>query len=138
MSLNNFELLLLVPLGLFCVYGLVTKLIGPPIENFPPGPKQRWLIGNLLDMPLLHPWVRFQAWSKLYGMTSSPVSAPCVTAVLTFNLLGDIVVVRLLQRHLIVLNSQKSMIDLLEKQGAQFANRPVFTMCGELVGFDRV
>ncbi|KAH8094927.1 cytochrome P450 [Cristinia sonorae] len=37
---------------------------GPPL---PPGPKSRFLVGNMLDMPTEEPWLTYRDWSDVYG-----------------------------------------------------------------------
>jgi hypothetical protein len=48
---------------------------------------------------------------------------------------GDISHVEVLGRHIIVLNSVKAAIELLDKKSAVYSDRPVLTMGGELVGW---
>lgn len=33
----------------------------------PPGPRGKWFIGNLFDIPASFPWLRFSEWGKTYG-----------------------------------------------------------------------
>ena len=34
----------------------------------PPGPPQWPIIGNLLDMPTIRPWVKYREWCSTYSM----------------------------------------------------------------------
>lgn len=34
---------------------------------FPPGPRKRFLIGNLLDLPTSYEWLTYTKWAKQYG-----------------------------------------------------------------------
>lgn len=36
-------------------------------SKVPPGPKRRFLLGNLLDLPREKEWLQFTEWSKQYG-----------------------------------------------------------------------
>ncbi|KAL0564462.1 hypothetical protein V5O48_017583 [Marasmius crinis-equi] len=38
---------------------------------YPPGPKPRLLIGNLLDVPKVKPWKTYKEWSKTYRMVNT-------------------------------------------------------------------
>jgi cytochrome P450 len=38
---------------------------------------------------------------------------------------------------MIILNSSKAAVDLLEKRSATYSNRPILMMCGEIVGWNR-
>ncbi|KAJ7631344.1 cytochrome P450 [Mycena polygramma] len=83
---------------------------------FPPGPKRKPLIGNLLDVPFTNPWATFETWRQKYG---------------------DIVYLEVLGNSIVVLNSMTAVTDLLEKRASNYSHRPTFTMSGELMGFDR-
>ena len=39
---------------------------------------------------------------------------------------------------IIILNSSKAAVDLLDKRSATYSNRPVLVVCGEIIGWDRV
>ena len=39
-------------------------------RTLPPGPRQRWLIGNLLDIPTEYPWRKYADWAETYGADS--------------------------------------------------------------------
>jgi hypothetical protein len=51
---------------------------------------------------------------------------------------GDISHVEVLGQHIIVLNSVKSVMDMLDKKGAVYSDRPVLPMAGELVGWKHI
>ena len=37
-------------------------------------------------------------------------------------------------KHIVVLNSVEAAIEMLDKKGSKYSDRPIFPMCGELVG----
>ncbi|KAH9163802.1 cytochrome P450 [Lactarius sanguifluus] len=83
---------------------------------YPPGPPPWPVIGNLLDIPKLSPWLAYANMSKKYG------------DVVCFQVLGQVVV---------VLCSPTAIKDLLEKRGELYADRtpfPVFEP--EIMGMD--
>jgi len=82
--------------------------------SYPPGPRGWPLIGNIRDIPQIKPWLTFAEWGKKYG---------------------DISHVEVLGQHIIVVNSVKSAMDMLDKKGAVYSDRPVLPMGGELVGW---
>jgi hypothetical protein len=51
--------------------------------------------------------------------------------------IGDIIYVNVLGQEMIVLNSSKAAVDLFDKRSANYSDRPVVTMCGEIVGWSR-
>ncbi|KAG2356980.1 cytochrome P450 [Suillus spraguei] len=81
---------------------------------YPPGPPGRPLIGNIPDMPQVKPWLTFTEWGKKYG---------------------DISHVEVLGQHIMVLNSVKTAVEMLEKKSSVYSDRPVLPMGGELVGW---
>ncbi|KAJ7644019.1 cytochrome P450 [Roridomyces roridus] len=81
---------------------------------YPPGPRPRFLIGNLLDMPAHLPWLTYTEWGKQYG---------------------DIIHTQIFNQHFIILNSAKIAVDLLEKRASIYSDRPVIPMIS-LMGWD--
>lgn len=80
----------------------------------PPGPPPRPLIGNLLDMPSEKEWHTFTKWGELYG---------------------DICSVNVMGQNIIILNSARKAVEMLDKHGAIYSDRPIIPMGGELVGW---
>ncbi|KAG1786384.1 cytochrome P450 [Suillus plorans] len=76
-------------------------------HSLPPGPPQKPLIGNYLDVPKAEPWKTFSQWGKLYG---------------------DLVYVEVLGNKLLILNDMESMRELLEKRSQKYSDRPSFVM----------
>jgi hypothetical protein len=58
------DLLCLTGVGVYLVKQVVTKKSTAP---YPPGPQGWPLIGNILDMPRIKPWLTFTEWGKKYG-----------------------------------------------------------------------
>ncbi|KAG2159163.1 cytochrome P450 [Suillus bovinus] len=85
---------------------VIKKNPGP----YPPGPRGWPLIGNILDMPRSKPWLTFTEW-------------------------GDITHIEVLGRHIIVLNSVKTAIEMMDSKSTLYSDRPVLPMAGELVGW---
>lgn len=50
---------------------------------------------------------------------------------------GEIVYLNVLGQQMIILNSSKAAIDLLDKRSATYSDRPVIMMCGEIVGWNK-
>ncbi|KAH8749038.1 cytochrome P450 [Hyaloscypha finlandica] len=80
----------------------------------PPGPKGSPIIGNLRQVPAERSDLQFAKWAKEYK--------------------SDIIYVNLLGQPVIVLNSVKSAVDLLNKKGAIYSDRPRFVLL-EALGF---
>ncbi|KAK7048444.1 cytochrome P450 [Favolaschia claudopus] len=72
-------------------------------QPFPPGPKPKLFIGNLLDIPTERPWLTYTEWGKRYGHITH------------FEAFGN---------HVVVLNSLKAATELLEKRTRNYSDRP--------------
>ncbi|KAF7346415.1 putative cytochrome P450 [Mycena sanguinolenta] len=81
---------------------------------FPPGPSPRPLVGNLLDIPKKFAWLTYTKWRLQYG---------------------DLIHVKSLGQHIVIVNSVKSAVELFEKRSHIHSDRPVITMV-ELLGWD--
>ncbi|CAK7221587.1 hypothetical protein SBRCBS47491_004577 [Sporothrix bragantina] len=82
----------------------------------PPGPPAEPVLGHLRVIPASNPEYAYMQWSNEYK-----------SDVLGFRILGQPVV---------VLNSAKAAVDLLDKRGANYADRPRFVLF-EAMGFNR-
>ena len=56
-----------VSLGIVGLYLLKKVLSKSPSAPLPPGPKKRFLIGNLLDVPTDYAWYEWSKHKQLYG-----------------------------------------------------------------------
>lgn len=82
----------------------------------PPGPPAEWFLGHLRVIPTFSPEYTFMEWSKQYD-----------SDILSLNVLGQSV---------IVLNSVQAAIDLLDKRGANYCDRPRFVLF-EIMGWGK-
>ncbi|KAF7348414.1 O-methylsterigmatocystin oxidoreductase [Mycena sanguinolenta] len=74
---------------------------------FPPGPKPKFLLGNLFDIPSEQPWLTYTKWGKQYG---------------------DVVHLQVFGNHILILNSAKAATELLEKRAILYSDRPTIPM----------
>ncbi|TDL26036.1 cytochrome P450 [Rickenella mellea] len=85
-------------------------------QSLPPGPKGLPFIGNVLQIPQEKEWLTYLQWSKTYG---------------------DVLHLSIFGRSLVILNSWKTVNDLLDKRSAIYSDRPRLVMAGELLGYDQ-
>ncbi|KAG7097523.1 hypothetical protein E1B28_004866 [Marasmius oreades] len=88
-------------------HGRFTKL------PLPPGPPQKWISGNLQQLPKFQPWFTYAEWSKVYG----PI----------FHF-------RAFTINTIVLNNGKAALDLLESRSSIYSDRQTSVMLDILAG----
>ncbi|KAG2158980.1 cytochrome P450 [Suillus bovinus] len=93
---------------------ILKRVFGKKNPPYPPGPPGWPLIGNVLDMPNIKPWLTFTEWGKKYG---------------------DISHIKVLGQHIVVVNSVKIAIDMLDNKSTIYSERPILPVGGELVGW---
>ncbi|EAU81927.1 O-methylsterigmatocystin oxidoreductase [Coprinopsis cinerea okayama7 len=76
-------------------------------QPLPPGPKGKPIIGNMLDIPQVKPWLVYKQWGETYG---------------------NIVHVNALGQSIVVINKLDQVIDLLEKRSTNYSDRPGLPM----------
>ncbi|EJD42594.1 cytochrome P450 [Auricularia subglabra TFB-10046 SS5] len=99
---------------------------------YPPGPTQKWIIGNVVDMPRSFPWLRFSEWGVKYG---GPL-IPGFATTRTHSITGEITYVNLLGQPTVILNTLEACRELLETRGANNAGRP-YSAILDLMGLSK-
>ncbi|KAJ7806150.1 cytochrome P450 [Mycena olivaceomarginata] len=84
-------------------------------QNSIPGPPGLPIVGNLFQVPRSHPWITFAEWKRAYG---------------------DIILVKMFSRNLIIVNSTQIAIELFEKRSSVYSERPLRSMA-QLCGFGK-
>ncbi|KAI0826666.1 cytochrome P450 [Trametes gibbosa] len=85
--------------------------------SLPPGPKGLPLIGNLRDMTMTGLWFEARKWAQEHG---------------------ELVYLRVFGQGLLFVNSYDAAVDLLEKRGAIYSDKPKMIMAGELCGCENM
>ncbi|KAF9534995.1 cytochrome P450 [Crepidotus variabilis] len=83
-------------------------------------------------MPTEKEWLTFAKWGEIYGITIFQLSSETS---LTVSFAGDICSVTVLGQPIVILNSAKSAIEMLDKKSAIYSDRPQLVMAGELCGW---
>ncbi|KAG1864586.1 cytochrome P450 [Suillus tomentosus] len=105
-------------LGISCVIalgvasGLIRRRVHP--LPLPPGPRPIPFLGNVLQLDTKRPWLTYTAWGKTYG---------------------KIIFCRILGIDLVIINSEITAQELLEKRSLNYSARPVFRT-NELAGLN--
>ncbi|KAJ6779214.1 cytochrome P450 [Mycena vulgaris] len=90
----------------------IRKAKNPPL---PPDPRRLPFVGNILDIPSRDIWL---AWLG--------------------DIWGDISSLTVFGQTMVIVNSLDVAEDLLDARGANFSDRPVIPMSGEMAGFNNV
>ncbi|KAF8907819.1 cytochrome P450 [Gymnopilus junonius] len=106
------------PIALGLVAILAVRMIAGWIRRpkYLPGPPRLPLVGNLFDMPESESWVTYNKWKETYG---------------------DAIYLEILGSPLVILNSYKACIDLLEKKSDIYSDRPIGIMANILMGWNK-
>ncbi|KAI0723229.1 cytochrome P450 [Earliella scabrosa] len=100
----------------YIVYRLLSKATSRRgLAPLPPGPRPLPLIGNLVDLPKSHAWLTFSKWGDIYG---------------------GIVHVSALGQSIVILNDPKYAVEMLDKKGLLYSDRPKLVMGGQMVGWE--
>ncbi|KAJ6494054.1 cytochrome P450 [Mycena vitilis] len=83
----------------------------------PPGPSPVPILGNVRDLTAKELWLVATQWAKQFG---------------------DVVHVHILGQGLVFLNSPEATMDLLDKKGSIYGDKPSLVMAGELCGCDNM
>ncbi|KAF9446807.1 cytochrome P450 [Macrolepiota fuliginosa MF-IS2] len=98
--------ILTIALFLVILSGTITLLYRKsPKAPLPPSPPADPILGHLRYIPSENPELQYTEWAKTYG---------------------DVIYLRVLNRQIIVLNTIEAAIDLLEKRGLNYSDRPDF------------
>ncbi|KAG7096145.1 hypothetical protein E1B28_006818 [Marasmius oreades] len=81
--------------------------------SYPPGPKPLPILGNLLQLPIARPWLRFTEWARRYG---------------------DVVHINAFGYHIVILNSISAANAILDKHSRIFSERPNLRLVNFLGG----
>ncbi|KAI0370175.1 cytochrome P450 [Pilatotrama ljubarskyi] len=88
------------------------RQLGP----LPPGPRGWPLVGNVFDMPRTYQWITFAQWGQRWG---------------------DIISVSLFGQPVVILNSSKHAVDILEKKSSIYSSRAPLPVAGDMIGWSR-
>ena len=99
-------------------------------KPLPPGPRGRFLTGNLPDFPRTDAEKAdtFVKWREDYGAYHLIFSDHCFSEHLT----GSVMHLDVFGKHTIVLNSVQATRDLMDKRAAIYSDRPRMVMLVEL------
>lgn len=95
-------------------------------RHLPPGPPPLPIIGNLLDIPKTRPWIGYHKLSNEYGESARapPSLRPRQAILLTVGGTGNLMLFRVFNQSLVIVNDAETATDLLEKRSGKYSSRP--------------
>ncbi|KAF8880411.1 cytochrome P450 [Infundibulicybe gibba] len=99
---------LLAVLAAGCIFRRYLQSINRHRLPLPPGPKPKPLIGNALDIPTQAGWLTYTEWAETYK--------------------SDILHVEALGQHIVILNSYKDVVEIMEKRASNYSSHPSIPM----------
>ncbi len=105
-------------LGLIVLY--TVRYLASPYRKLPPGPRGYPIIGNLLEMGNGQ-WLKFSEWQKKYGqVVTYHLFPPCLNQ----SRLGDLIYLNVAGLPIVIINSPKAAVALLDRRAAIYSDRP--------------
>ena len=110
-------------LGLAVVVLVGRRALGSRTSHpLPPRPPGIPLVGNVNGIDPDAPWKSFAEWATKYG-TLQYVSSHVFYSTQHFHA-GDLIYTRVFGQDIIIINSEKVAIDLLENRSTNYSDRP--------------
>ena len=99
---------------------LITRYLQSPWRKLPPGPQGLPLLGNALQLRSQQ-WLTFMEWKQQFGRTQFSLASAWNSLTIS---LGDVFYVNAAGQPIIVLNTQKTAADLLDRRAGIYSDRP--------------
>ena len=106
--------------GLIVLY--TARYFTSPYRRLPPGPRGYPIIGNVLELKSRQSWLKFAGWRKEYGQFV--LSSNFLDKFLTRTRLGEIIYLNAAGQPIVILNSQRVAVDLLDRRSGIYSDRP--------------
>jgi hypothetical protein len=114
-------------IAVYLYFKRAERLANPHRLPYPPGPKPLPIIGNVLDIARENEAQAYQQLAREHG-----ASHVLTFRVVLTSIIGDLVFLSALGKHILFVNSFQHAYELFEKRSANYADRPTSVMSGEL------
>ena len=116
-----------------CLYILCLLCLRKPRhKNLPPGPKGVPVLGNIHQLPRIDQHIALMDWANQYGMLLTFIWWHGFRRLTVEWMKGDVVYAEFFSQPTIILSSAQAAVDLLEKRGAKYSDRPALVYFREL------
>ena len=133
--LNDHPYLSVVTVALGCI--ALVHVARRRRSDLPPGPRGYPIVGNLFDLPHTYIWEKFAEFGQQYGTLIFIRSSLLHRWMLTNLVVGEITYLNVLGRKMIILNSSKAAVDLLDKRSSIYSERRGRVLAGEIIGWQK-
>ena len=128
MILNDLDKLV-ITLAFGCIFYVYYKHYKRSSLPLPPSPKKHPLLGNLLDLPTSHEWLKYAEWAKQFSMFPVSFQPPDMNMLIELTVIdSNIIHAYAGGTNFIIVNSFDVAAELGDRRSAIYSSRWVLVI----------